>query len=214
MPKPVCSGTEALGSLESLQRLSHVSVAEEHLNFLCQPMLGHDLVVFPGVLPCQNVHSSGILSGPAQKGPWFFQQDLVECRALLKAILVLAATCPQSLFCPGPQEIAKLKESPGVWKAGAALLWDVWDLGARAREVSGVILKGRTNGSDRSSQNVLCNILGKKIQRNENYFLVALQTILDDVIGSSEHSLQIISECLKTINFFLLFNLLEKYWKV
>lgn len=89
VPKPVCSGTEALGSLESLQRLSHVSVAEEHLNFLCQPMLGHDLVVFPGVLPCQNVHSSGILSGPAQKGPWFFQQDLVECRALLKAILVL-----------------------------------------------------------------------------------------------------------------------------
>lgn len=97
-----------------------------------------------------------------------------------------------------------------MWKAGTALLWGVWDLGARAREVSGVILKGRTDGSDGSNHSVLGNILGKKIQRNEKYFLEALQTILDDVIGSLEHSLQIVSECLKTINFFLLFQSLRK----
>lgn len=33
-----------------------------------------------------------------------------------------------------------------MWKAGIALLWDVWGLGARAREVSGVILKGSGMG--------------------------------------------------------------------
>lgn len=87
-----------------------------------------------------------------------------------------------------------------MWKAGIALLWDVW--GARAREVSGIILKEwnvQCVERDRSNQCVFCNILREKIQMNENCFLSAPQTYLDDVIGSLEPSLQIVSECLKAI---------------
>lgn len=56
---------------------------------------------------------------------------------------------------------------------------------------------------DGSNQPVFCNILGEKIQINENYFLVAPLTILDDAIGSLEPSLQVISECLNIIVVFL-----------
>lgn len=61
----------------------------------------------------------------------------------------------------------KLIESPGMWKAGIALLWDVWDLGARAREVERMDVQ--CVQPDRSNQCVFCNILGEKIQMNENY---------------------------------------------
>lgn len=52
---------------------------------------------------------------------------------------------------------------------------------------------------DGSNQGVFCNIQGEKIQINENYFVSAPQTILDDVICSLEPSLQIVSEYLKTL---------------
>lgn len=52
---------------------------------------------------------------------------------------------------------------------------------------------------DGSNQCVFRNILGEKIQMSENCILSAPQTILDDVIGSLELSLQIDIECLKTI---------------
>lgn len=68
------------------------------------------LGVFPGVLSCLSVHNSDILPGPAQKGPWSFQQDLVECRALLRTILILAAVYHQSLFCLAPHGIANQAE--------------------------------------------------------------------------------------------------------
>lgn len=52
---------------------------------------------------------------------------------------------------------------------------------------------------DGSNQCVFCNILGEKIQINENYFVSAPQTILDGVIGPLEPSLQSVNECLKTL---------------
>lgn len=68
-----------------------------------------------------------------------------------------------------------------MWKAGIALLWNVRGLGARAREVSGVILKGtgwmnvQCVECDGSNQCVFCNILGEKIQTNENCFFQLLR---------------------------------------